>query len=86
MCVTAGLSIGVSFVSVFFPESKQFLEAKKAGQKATSAAEFWKEIKIMLAKEWRMCVCFIILMTLVSLKQDDDKADDERIELADQKK
>lgn len=70
LCVTAGLSIGAGFIRIFSPESKQFLEAKKAGQRNTSAVEFWKETKIMLAKEWRICVYRIIPMTLVSFKQD----------------
>lgn len=52
-----------------FPESKQFLEAKKAGKQHTSAREFWKETRSMVGKEWRMCVYCVILMTWVSAKQ-----------------
>ncbi|KAF2848453.1 carboxylic acid transport protein-like protein [Plenodomus tracheiphilus IPT5] len=60
--VGAGFSIAVGFARVCFPESKIFLEAKKAGHKKASGA-FWIETKAMLKKEWRMCVYCIILMT-----------------------
>jgi hypothetical protein len=60
----AGFSIGVGFLRVLFPESKQFLEAKRAGHKKAPGA-FWAETKAMLAKEWKMCVYCIILMTWV---------------------
>ncbi|CEJ55415.1 Putative Carboxylic acid transporter [Penicillium brasilianum] len=59
----AGISIGVGIIRIFFPESKQFLEAKKAGKRSMSAGEFWKETQVMLAKEWKMCIYCIILMT-----------------------
>ncbi|KAJ5309022.1 hypothetical protein PENANT_c020G10224 [Penicillium antarcticum] len=61
--IAAGLSIGIGLLRACFPESKQFLEAKKAGKRTMSAGEFWKETRAMLAKEWRMCVYCIILMT-----------------------
>ncbi|KAJ5152000.1 hypothetical protein N7492_010295 [Penicillium capsulatum] len=59
----AGISIGVGFIRMAFPESKQFLEAKKEGKRTMTAGEFSKEIKSILAKEWRMCVYCVILMT-----------------------
>ncbi|PIG80576.1 carboxylic acid transport protein [Aspergillus arachidicola] len=59
----AGISIGVGIIRIFFPESKQFLEAKKAGKKSMSAGAFWRETKQMLGQEWKMCVYAIILMT-----------------------
>jgi MFS family permease len=62
--VGAGFSIAIGFIRVLFPESKQFLEAKKAGKKASPGA-FWAETKVMLKKEWKMCVYCIILMTWV---------------------
>jgi hypothetical protein len=62
---SAGLSIGIGLLRICFPESKQFLEAKKAGKRTMSAGEFWKETRSMLAKEWRMCVYCVILMTWV---------------------
>lgn len=46
-----------------FPESRQFRERKEKGIKSAGAGVFWKETKSMLAKEWRMCVYCIILMT-----------------------
>jgi hypothetical protein len=64
----AGISIGVGIIRIFFPESKQFIEAKKAGKRSMSAGEFWKETQVMLAKEWKMCIYCIILMTWVSPK------------------
>jgi len=60
--VGAGFSIAVGIVRIFFPESKQFIEAKKAGHKKAPGL-FWAETKVMLHKEWRMCVYCIFLMT-----------------------
>lgn len=60
--VAAGLSIGAGLLRLCFPESKQFLEAKKTGHKI-SAGDFWAETKSMMAKEWRMCFYCIVLMT-----------------------
>lgn len=61
--IAAGLSIAVGIVRCFFPESKQFIEAKAAGHKSGGARAFWIETKIMLAKEWKMVIYCIILMT-----------------------
>lgn len=61
--IGAGLSIGVGFIRVLFPESKQFVEAKKLGKTSKAPGVFWAETKKMLAKEWRMCIYCIILMT-----------------------
>ncbi|KAH7350151.1 major facilitator superfamily transporter [Plectosphaerella cucumerina] len=62
--IAAGISIGVGLVRVCFPESQQFLEAKARGHKGgASAGEFWRSTKTMLAKEWRMCIYCIFLMT-----------------------
>jgi hypothetical protein len=62
----AGFSIGIGFCRIPFPESKQFIEAKKLGKSAKSHSVFWKETKLMLIKEWRMCIYCVILMTWVS--------------------
>lgn len=61
--IAAGASIGVGLVRCFFPESRQFLEARKAGKAHAHPSAFWKETKMMLAQEWKMCVYCIILMT-----------------------
>jgi len=61
--VGAGLSIAIGLIRICFPESQQFLEAKKAGKKAKAPGAFWLETKKMLAQEWKMCVYCIILMT-----------------------
>ena len=59
----AGISIGVGLIRILFPESQQFIEAKKAGKQSTSPGAFWRETRLMLAKQWKMCVYCVILMT-----------------------
>ncbi|KAJ8072545.1 hypothetical protein PM082_016104 [Marasmius tenuissimus] len=59
----AGISIGVGVIRCFFPESQQFIDAKKAGKKARAPGAFWAETKDMLAKQWKLCIYCIILMT-----------------------
>jgi MFS family permease len=61
--IAAGISIGVGIIRCFFPDSKQFIEARKAGKTQTSPGAFWRETKMMLAQEWKMCIYCIILMT-----------------------
>lgn len=62
--IAAGLSIGVGLLRICFPESKQFIEAKKASKNGNLApSAFWKETKIMLGQQWKLCVYCIILMT-----------------------
>ncbi|KAK3066653.1 hypothetical protein LTR53_016916, partial [Teratosphaeriaceae sp. CCFEE 6253] len=61
--IAAGLSIAVGLIRIAFPESKQFRERKLEGHKSVTPAIFWLETKSMLAKEWRMCIYCIILMT-----------------------
>lgn len=55
--------MGIGLVRICFPESKQFLEAKKNGHKHVTAGAFWRDTKVMLQKEWKMCVYCVILMT-----------------------
>ncbi|KAK0720162.1 major facilitator superfamily domain-containing protein [Lasiosphaeris hirsuta] len=61
--IGAGVSIGVGVIRCFFPESKQFLEARKEGRNQAHPSAFWKETRIMLRQEWKMCIYCIILMT-----------------------
>lgn len=63
--IAAGLSIGVGLIRICFPESRQFIEAKELGKNGGKAAPsaLWKETKIMLAQQWKLCVYCIILMT-----------------------
>lgn len=61
--IAAGISIGVGLIRIAFPESKQFVEAKKAGKNKAGAGAFWREFKVMLKYEWKMCIYTIILMT-----------------------
>lgn len=60
--VGAALSFAAGLLRCCFPESKQFIEAKASGKQIT-ASDFWAETKDMMAKEWRMSIYCIILMT-----------------------
>lgn len=60
--IAAGLSIAAGLARIPFPESEQFLKAKKDGHQI-SAGDFWAETKSMLRHQWKMCVYCIILMT-----------------------
>ena len=51
--VGAGFSVAVGLIRLCFPESRQFIEAKKAGHKNVSPGAFWAETKEILKKEWR---------------------------------
>jgi MFS family permease len=69
--IGAGLSIGIGIVRCFFPESQQFLEARKAakaGKAQATPSAFWRECKTMLAQEWKMCIYCIFLMTWFNCK------------------
>ncbi|RDW92133.1 carboxylic acid transport protein [Coleophoma crateriformis] len=61
--IAAGLSIGVGCIRIMFPESQQFIDAKKEGRQSHGAGAFWAETRKMLRAEWRMCIYCIILMT-----------------------
>lgn len=39
--IAAGLSIGVGLIRIVFPESEQFIAARKAGKKSGGASHFW---------------------------------------------
>jgi hypothetical protein len=58
----------VGLVRIAFPESKQFRDRKAAGHKSVTAGVFWGEVRVMLAKEWRLCIYTIILMTVCETK------------------
>lgn len=59
----AGFSIAVGLVRIAFPESQQFLEARKAGKQNATPGAFWRETRVMLRSQWKMCIYCIILMT-----------------------
>ncbi|KAL8865312.1 MAG: hypothetical protein Q9174_006954, partial [Haloplaca sp. 1 TL-2023] len=61
--IATGFSIAVGLVRICFPESQQFLAAKRSGKPKVTPAAFFKETRIMLAREWKMCIYCIILMT-----------------------
>lgn len=70
--IAAGLSIGVGIIRCFFPESKQFIEKKALSEKSAHApSAFWKETKMMLKEQWKMCIYCIILMTWFNCKTHD---------------
>lgn len=66
--VGAAFSIAVGLVRCLFPESRQFIEARKAGKNGKTPSAFWAETKLMLRQEWKMCVYCIILMTWFNCK------------------
>lgn len=80
--IAAGISILVGLIRMCFPESKQFIEARKAGKKATSPGAFWKETKAMVRQEWRMVIYCIILMTCKELLHPNDDSSRAASELA----
>lgn len=61
--VGAGFSIAVGLIRILFPESPQFIEAKKVGANKANVGAFFKEVKIMMKQEWRLAIYCIILMT-----------------------
>lgn len=67
--IGAGFSIAVGLIRIAFPESRQFIEARQHKKenpelyKDAGAKAFWRDTKKMLAKEWRMCIYCIFLMT-----------------------
>ncbi|KAK4446621.1 major facilitator superfamily domain-containing protein [Podospora aff. communis PSN243] len=61
--IAAAASIFVGLVRCCFPESRQFLEVKRAGKEVQAPTAFWKETKVMLRQEWRMCLYCSILMS-----------------------
>ncbi|KAL3958128.1 hypothetical protein ACCO45_008706 [Purpureocillium lilacinum] len=61
--ISGGISIGVGILRMFFPESRQFIEAHRAASNRTSGGAFWRQTKRMLVQEWRICVYCTFLMT-----------------------
>lgn len=60
--IGAALSFASGFFRLCFPESKQFIEARKNSKGAGTSA-FVKNFGTMLRKEWKTCVYAIILMS-----------------------
>src|SRR5699024_9064234 len=48
---------------MFFPESRQFIEAHRARSNRTPGVALWRQTKRMLVQEWRICVYCTFLMT-----------------------
>ncbi len=66
--VGAGLSIGIGLIRALFPESPQFVQARKEGRNKANPGAFWRETRVMLAQEWKMCIYAIFLMTWFNCK------------------
>ncbi|SAM68120.1 probable carboxylic acid transport protein JEN1 [Ustilago bromivora] len=60
--VGAGFSFVVGFLRLLWPESKQFIEARKA-TKGQGTKNFRKSFTTMLCKEWKVCIFAIIIMS-----------------------
>ncbi|PWN32944.1 MFS general substrate transporter [Meira miltonrushii] len=61
--VGAGLSFLSGFLRLAFPESKQFIEARKQAGRGNGLQNFRNNFGKMLKKEWKVCVYSIILMS-----------------------
>lgn len=61
--IGAGLSFACGFLRLFFPESKQFVEARKNKAKGADSSLFIKNFGAMLKQEWKVCIYAIILMS-----------------------
>ncbi|KAK5081758.1 hypothetical protein LTR05_007895 [Lithohypha guttulata] len=65
--IGAGLSIGVGFIRAAFPESKQFIEARRHKKehpelhKNAGAGAFWGDCKKMIVKEWHSYTTFVLV-------------------------
>jgi len=63
----AGISFFSGLLRCCFPESQQFIDAKKAKQVAKEnniqAPTFMQDVKAMLKVHWKMVIYCIILMT-----------------------
>lgn len=60
--VGAAMSFAAGFARLVFPESKQFIEARK-NSKGSSTSQFAKNFGKMLKLEWKVCIYSIILMS-----------------------
>ncbi|MCO5585446.1 hypothetical protein L7F22_039379 [Adiantum nelumboides] len=61
--VGAGLSFLSGFLRLIFPESKQFIQARKEAGRGSGLQNFRNNFWKMLKKEWKVCVYAIILMS-----------------------
>ncbi|EFQ97576.1 carboxylic acid transporter [Nannizzia gypsea CBS 118893] len=66
--IGAGISCLSGVIRIFMPESKQFLAARKERKEglkngATTPGKFWRDTKEMLAKDWKLVIYCIFLMT-----------------------
>lgn len=60
--VGAGMSFGVGCLRLCFPESSQFVQAKKEGKKGASTGAFLKEFGSCVKTEWRRIIYCVVLM------------------------
>lgn len=65
--IGAGLTFSVAIARLFFPESKQFIEAKRSGEQATGGKKvklFWQDGKKIMKEYWKRALYAIIMMAL----------------------
>lgn len=60
--IGAALSFAAGFARLVFPESQQFIDARK-DKKGSGTSDFMANFWIMLKKEWKVCVYAIVLMS-----------------------
>jgi len=67
--IGAGLTLSVAIARVFFPESKQFIEAKRSGEQATGRKKvklFWQDGKSIMKEYWKRALYAIVMMGISS--------------------
>ncbi|RPA96564.1 MFS general substrate transporter [Choiromyces venosus 120613-1] len=65
--IGAGLTLAVAVARLFFPESRQFIEAKKSGEQATGKKKvklFWQDGKEIMKEYWKRALYAVVMMAL----------------------
>lgn len=68
--IGAGLTLAVAIARVFFPESKQFIEARESGEHPTGAKKvrlFWEDGKKIMKEYWKRALYAIVMMGMLLL-------------------
>lgn len=61
------MSIGVGLLRLCFPESQQFIEAKRDGKKGAGTQAFLAQAGTCVKKEWKRIVYAVILMVSIKI-------------------
>jgi len=67
--IGAGLTLCVAIARVLFPESRQFIEAKRSGEQATGRKKvklFWQDGKSIMKEYWKRAVYAVVMMGINS--------------------